>query len=373
MFLDRRSFILGGLGVLGAAVGGGAWFVNTPKFGRLPRGTRLERIKASPHFINGRFECLEPVEVLADPNENRIVTTVKFFLQDKSALFPKQPMLSTKTDLKSLPPNEDILVWMGHSTFFMQLGGKKILIDPVFSSYGSPVFFVNKAFPGSNIYTAEDVPVLDILAITHDHWDHLDYATVMDLKPKIKNVVVPLGVGEYFEQWDFDLNKLHEEDWDAVVDFGDLKIHFLPSQHFSGRFLTTNPTLWCAFAFETPARKVFLSGDGGYGKHFKAIGEKFGGFDLALMENGQYNLRWHAIHMLPEETVQATLDIRARQLITSHNGKFALGMHPWQEPYLEITRLSEGKSFERLTPMIGEKVLIGQSGQHFEHWWEKME
>lgn len=371
--MDRRSFILGGLGALGLAVGGGVCFVNTAKFGRLPRGDRLERIKASPHFINGRFECLEPVEVLADPKENRIVTTVKFFMQDKSALFPKQPMLSSKTDLRSLDPSEDVLVWMGHSTFFMQLDGKKILIDPVFSSYGSPVFFVNKAFPGSNIYTADDIPELDVLAITHDHWDHLDYATVMDLKPKIKNIVVPLGVGEYFEQWDFDLDRLHEEDWDSTVAIDGLKIHILPSQHFSGRFLTTNPTLWCAFAFETPSKKIFVSGDGGYGKHFKAIGQKFGGFDLALMENGQYNIRWHAIHMLPEETAQAAVDLGARQVLTSHNGKFALAMHPWQEPYLEMTKYSQGKNYERLTPMIGEKVLIGRSGQHFEHWWERME
>ncbi len=371
--MDRRSFLLGGLGALGLAVGGGVWFVNTAKFGRLPRGTRLERIQASPHFINGRFECLEPVEVLADPDENRIVTTVKFFLQDKSALFPKQPMLSVKTDLHSLNPSEDVLVWMGHSTFFMQLGGKKILIDPVFSSYGSPVFFVNKAFPGSNIYSAADIPNLDILAITHDHWDHLDYATVMDLKPKIKNIVVPLGVGEYFEQWGFDLDRLHEEDWDSTVELDGLKIHILPSQHFSGRFLTTNPTLWCAFAFETPSKKIFVSGDGGYGAHFKAIGQKFGGFDLALMENGQYNIRWHAIHMLPEETAQAAADIGARQVITSHNGKFALAMHPWQEPMIEMTKYSRDKNYERLTPMIGEKVLIGQRDQHFDPWWERME
>ena len=370
--MDRRSFLLGGLGLIGLTLGGGAWYVNTPKFGRLPRGDRLERIKASPHFINGRFECLEPVQVLADPNENRIVTTVKFFMQDKSALFPKQPMLSTKTDLHSLNPSEDALVWMGHSTFYLQLSGKKILIDPVFSSYGSPIFFINKAFPGSNIYTAADIPELDVLAVTHDHWDHLDYATVMELKHKVKHIVVPLGVGEYFEQWGFDLNRLHEEDWDTEIDIDGLKIHILPSQHFSGRFLTTNPTLWCAFAFVTDRLKVFCSGDGGYGSHFKAIGKKFGGFDLALMENGQYNIRWHAIHMLPEETAQASVDLNARQVITSHNGKFALGMHPWQEPYIEMTKFSRDKNYERLTPMIGEKVLIGQPNRKFDHWWEKM-
>jgi len=372
--MNRRTFILGGLGALGAVAGGGLWFVNQPKFGRLPSGERLEKIQSSPHYINGKFQCLEPVEVLTNSNENRIITTVKFFLQDKSHLFPKHEMISQKTDLKNIPREEDVLIWMGHSTFYLQLNGWRILVDPVFSNYGSPIFFVNKAFPGSNIYTAEDFPEIDVLAITHDHWDHLDYASVMALKPKVKNIVCALGVGEYFEQWGFDLGNLHEEDWYSEIKLAnDFSIHILPSQHFSGRFLTTNPTEWCGFAFVTPKLKVFCSGDGGYGKHFKDIGERFNGFDLAIMENGQYNERWHKIHLLPEETAQAVVDVKARQLITSHNGKFALAMHGWKEPLELMTYMTKDKPYERLTPMIGEKVYIGKTGQKFKHWWTEME
>lgn len=365
---------MGGLGALGAAIGGGFWFVHQPKFGRLPSGERLARIQASPHYVNGQFQCLEPVEVMTNPDENRFVAMYKFIFRDTELLIPKHVMLSKKTDLKNIPRDEDILVWMGHSTFYMQLNSIRILIDPVFSSYGSPVFFVNRAFPGSNIYQADDFPEIDVLAITHDHWDHLDYASVMALKPKIKNIVCPLGVGEYFEQWDFDPNILHEEDWDTEIKLAnDFSIHVLTSQHFSGRFLTTNPTEWCSFAFVTPKLKVFCSGDGGYGKHFKDIGERFNGFDLAIMENGQYNERWHKIHLLPEETAQAAVDVKARQLITSHNGKFALALHPWKEPLELMTYMCQGKPYERLTPMIGEKVYIGQSGQKFSHWWTEME
>ena len=360
---------------MGLAAVGGISFIHRPEFGRLPQGERLARIQASPHYINGQFQNLVPVQVMReDSGENRFVATAKFLLGDKSALSPQEPILSHKTDLKSLDISQDLVVWMGHSTFFLQLGGKRILIDPVFSSYASPVFFINKAFPGSNIYTAEDMPEIDVLAISHDHWDHLDYPTVMALKSKVKNIVCPLGVGEYFEQWGFNPQILHEEDWDTEIKLEkDFSINIVSSQHFSGRFLTPNPTLWCGFAFITPGHKVYYSGDGGYGAHFKTIGDQFGGFDLMLGENGQYNMAWHDIHMLPEETAQAAEDVGARLLLPAHGGKFALARHPWQEPYQELTRYSQGKKYKLLTPEIGETVYIDDSQAHnFSPWWEQM-
>ena len=373
--MNRRNFIIGGLATAGMLSLGGYSFIHRPEFGRLPQGERLARIQASPHYINGKFQNLVPVQVMSDDSgENRFVATAKFLFGDKSALSPKEPMLSHKTDLKKLDIKQDLVVWMGHSTFYMQLGGRRILIDPVFSSYASPVFFINKAFSGSNIYTAADMPDIDVLAISHDHWDHLDYPTVMALKDKIKNIVCPLGVGEYFEQWGFDLQILHEEDWDKEIKIAeDFSIHILPSQHFSGRFLTQNLTLWCGFAFVTPKNKVYYSGDGGYGEHFKAIGKQFGGFDLMLGENGQYNMAWHAIHLLPEETAQAAVDVRAKALLPAHGGKFALARHPWQEPYQKLTEASQGKDYQLLTPEIGEAVSIDEiSLQAFGKWWEKM-
>ena len=360
---------------MGMLSGGAALFVNRPEFGRSPRGARLARMEASPHYVNGQFQNLVPVQVMNEKSgENRLVATAKFLFGDKSALSPAEPMLSSKTDLQQLAPARDAVVWMGHSTFFLQLGGRKILIDPVFSPYASPLFFINKAFPGSNVYTAGDMPELDVLAISHDHWDHLDYPTVMALKPKVKHIVCPLGVGEYFEQWGFDTRLISEEDWDSEVKLAeDFSIHILPSQHFSGRFLTPNPTLWCGFAFVTPKRKVYYSGDGGYGEHFKAIGGKFGGFDLMLGENGQYNMAWHAIHMLPEETARAAADVGAKLLLPAHSGKFALARHPWQEPYRELLRASRDKGYKLLTPEIGEAAYLdGEQPRQFDAWWERM-
>ena len=145
----------------------------------------------------------------------------------------------------------------------------------------------------------------------------------MALKSKTKKIICPLGVGEHFEHWNFDLENIIEEDWDSEIDFDDLKIFILPSQHFSGRFLTRNRSEWCSFAFVTADKKIFCSGDGGYGKQFKMIGDKFGEFDFAFLENGQYNLAWHAIHCLPEETAQAAVDIHAKNVVPIHGGKFA--------------------------------------------------
>lgn len=366
-----RNFLIGGAGLTLVAGGGIFYYVNRPEFGRLPSGSRLEKILNSPHYFRDHFECLMPVKVMSDDvqeKENRLVATWKFLFGDKKGLVPPTTIPTVKTNLKSLG-DDDCAIWMGHSTIYLQLAGRKILLDPVFSDYASPIFFINRAFEGSNIYSAEDFPALDILAITHDHWDHLDYPSIIALKNKIKNVLCPLGVGEYFEQWGFDADKIIEEDWDSEINFGHgLTAHILPSQHFSGRMLTQNPTEWCAFAFMTPARKIFCSGDGGYSEHFKYIGKKFGGFDLAFMENGQYNLAWHAIHLLPNETAQASEDIRAKKVVPIHAGKFALARHEWNTPYKDLLAESEGKSYDLLTPHIGE--LINFDEQKFSKWFE---
>ena len=373
--MNRRNFIknaLIGAGVFAAASGGGIfYYINRPEFGKLPQGDRLKKILSSPHYFTDHFECLEPVQVMSEDVENKenlVVAWAKFVFSDKSHLQPPGKVPTAKTNLKEIPADWNCAVWMGHSTIYLQLAGKKILIDPVFSSYASPVFFVNRAFEGSNIYSAEDFPELDILAITHDHWDHLDYPSVMALKSKVKKIICPLGVGEHFEHWNFDTENIIEEDWDSEIDFGDLKIFILPSQHFSGRFLTRNRSEWCSFAFVTADKKIFCSGDGGYGKQFKMIGDKFGEFDFAFLENGQYNLAWHAIHCLPEETAQAAVDIHAKNVVPIHGGKFALARHAWNENYIDLQKFSADKNYQLLTPRIGELIFF-DGENNFTEWF----
>ncbi len=337
------------------------FYSRRPEFGRTPTGKRLERIQQSPHYYKGRFWAIDPIERPVETSQ--FEASMRFlFGGTPERLVPSGPLVSKKTDLKTLEPDKDIVVWMGHSTYYMQLGGYRILIDPVFSDWASPLPFINRAFAGSNIYTADDIPDIDVLVISHDHWDHLDYPTLTALKPKIKKIVLPLGIGEHFEYWGFDVNKIAEEDWYSAVKISDsLTVHILPAQHFTGRFLNQNQTEACAFAFVTPKRKVFYSGDGGYTKEFKEFGSAFGGFDLAILENGQYNRDWPKIHMHPQQTAQAGEDLQAKAVLPAHGGKFALARHAWDEPYIRLTEESKTKPYTLITPRIGEAAEIGST------------
>ncbi len=373
--MTRRTFLIAGLGLLGAAATGGVYsYIHLPKFGDLPTGDRLRRMQASPHYHGDHFENLVPVRTMIEEElgESRLTATWKFLFGDKKGLVPDVPLHPQKTDLLALPREQDAVVWLGHSSYYVQLGGHRILIDPVLSPYASPIWFINRAFPGTSVYTAEDFPDIDVLAISHDHWDHLDYATVMALQPKIRQVLCPLGVGAYLEQWGFPVDSIHEEDWDTEIQLTDsLTAHIVPSQHFSGRFLKQNPTLWCGMVFQTSGRTLYYTGDGGYGDHFKAIGKKFGGFDCVLAENGQYNKAWHPIHMMPEETAQACEDVGAKLVIPAHNSKFALARHLWQEPMERLTAASKEKSYRLLTPEIGALVRL-DTPEDSPGWWNSV-
>ncbi|HBT9970317.1 TPA: LysR family transcriptional regulator [Klebsiella pneumoniae] len=272
--------------------------------------------------------------------------------------------------LATLPLGQDVMVWLGHSSWYLQLAGKRILIDPVFSDYAAPFSFINKAFPGDYPWRAEGMPEIDLLIISHDHYDHLDYATIRALLPKIKRVITPLGVGSHLRYWGMDGALITEADWQQAVPASDeLTVHVLPARHFSGRGLKRNQTLWASFLFVTRQQKIYYSGDSGYGPHFKAIGNEFGPVDLAIMENGQYDQDWKYIHMMPDETAQAADDLRARAVLPGHAGRFVLAKHSWDEPYQRLAAASEGRAWRLLTPVQGEPVWVADKTQSFNAWW----
>ena len=344
-------------------------YLQQPKFGKAPEGSRLERMKSSPHYADGQFRNLVPVPQIVEGN--RISLWWKFLFSQKDRPIPVDPIPAIKTDLTALDKGKDVVIWLGHSSYFIQVEGKRILIDPVFSPSAAPVPFANKAFAGTNLYTAEDMPEIDYLLISHDHWDHLDYPTVMALKPKIKNVICGLGVGANFEQWGFEEKRVREADWFTTLEMEkDFVVHVLPARHFSGRLLTRDKTLWTAFAVVTPNRRIFYSGDGGYGPHFKKIGEMLNSFDLVILENGQYDKSWPAIHMMPEEVAQAAEELNAKALLPAHAGKFSIANHSWDDPFKRVTAASRGKNYRLLTPMIGEPVELDNKQQAFSRWWE---
>ena len=211
---------------------------------------------------------------------------------------------SIKTDLKTLDPSQDLIVWLGHSSYFVQLAGQRILIDPVFSACAAPIPGVNKAFGGTNLYTAEDMPGIDVLLISHDHYDHLDYPTIRALQGKVKQVIAGLGVGAHFERWGYDMRKVREADWNEVIVLSShLQVQVTPARHYSGRSFTRDKSLWVGFAIKSSARRLFFSGDSGYGPHFSRIGRQRVPFDLVILDAGQYDPRWANVHMTPEQAV----------------------------------------------------------------------
>lgn len=332
-------------------------FINQPRFGRLPQGERLERIKRSPHYRNGQFHNLHPT-VMMTSDKGRFGTMFEFLFRKAKDLRPENPVPVIKTDLHRLERDKDVLVWFGHSSYFIQIDGKRILVDPVFCM-ASPVSFVNKPFKSTDVYKPQDMPDIDYLIITHDHWDHLDYETVKSLKDRVGKAVCALGVGEHLERWGYGKDQLVELDWfeDAPLDSG-FAVHCLPTRHFSGRGLKANQSLWASFLVETPSQKIYVAGDGGYDTHFKEIGNRFPDIDLAILENGQYNEDWKYIHLMPSNMAQAAKDLKAKRIMTVHHSKYALARHPWNEPLQNEKNMQQQDSLNILIPVIGEVVKL---------------
>jgi L-ascorbate metabolism protein UlaG (beta-lactamase superfamily) len=355
--------------ILASLIAVGGVFMRQAKFGRAPEGERLARIQRSPHYKNGSFQNLEQTPQIVE-GASYVGLLKKFLFERSRRSAPSSTLPSLKRDLFALDPHEDVIVWFGHASYFMQIDGKKFLVDPVFSGSASPVSFTTKSFPGTDAYTTNDIPEIDVLLITHDHWDHLDYETLLPLKPKIKRIVTGLGVGSHLESWGFDPAIINEMDWNESVDLQDgFELNATTARHFSGRSYIRNNTLWVSFVLSTPTKKIFLSGDGGYGAHFKDIGNRFGPFDLAVLECGQYNENWKYIHMNPEETVKAAVDLRAMTFLPVHWSKFVLALHDWDDPIRRVTAESRRLSVPVLHPMIGEVVMVSDS-VYTDNWWE---
>jgi len=347
-------------------------FLMQPQFGKKPSGKHLLQMQESPHYNREKaaFENLSETPALTEGvGYGEVLKQFLFEKSDHSK--PKTALPTIKSDLFQLAPSEDALVWFGHSSYFMQLDGKKILVDPVFSGSASPAPFSMRSFKGSDIYTPEDIPTIDYLFITHDHWDHMDFKTLSALRPKIKKVICGLGVSAHLLYWGYKKKLIEERDWNkSILLKDDFEVHTVPARHFSGRRFKRNGTLWTSFVLKTPSYQIFIGGDSGYDTHFKKTGEEFGPFDLVILENGQYNDNWKYIHMHPEEVLRAAKDLKAKQLLPVHSSKFALANHAWDEPLKWITELHKNDDLlQLLTPKIGEKINLKLTKQHFEHWW----
>jgi len=343
---------------------------NLPVFGTLPKGERLDKIK---HLSNYRDGAIQNLSITLMQPEG-----VGFFKILKAFFFEKHPNRSPNKPLEFVKPainnkqsgSVPEIIWFGHSSYLIKINNQRVLVDPVFSKTPSPFSFIgSKAFPGTDVIEATDFKNIDILVITHDHYDHLDYQSILKIAPQAKQIVTSLGVGSHLEKWGIPKMKINELAWHQSISILD-GLHFtaVPARHFTGRKFKRNQTAWSAFVLKTDAHKIFLGGDSGYDTHFKSIGEEYGPFDLALLECGQYNAYWPYIHMFPEEVVEAAKDLKAKVLMPVHWGKFSLAMHPWDESISRVVAEAEKQNFPIITPKLGETVFMDKNNP-VRKWW----
>ena len=328
--------------------------------GELPSGQRLERIEKSPHYKDGAFHNVEETPMFTGESST-FENYFNFLFNDWERLKPEVPLTGEPLDLKALESNEDYFVWLGHSSLFMQLDGIKILVDPVLKDYAAPVFFLNKSFKEKVTFSIEDFINLgvDVVLLSHDHYDHLEMDTIKDLQDKVKVMICPLGVGSHLEYWGVDPQKIIERNWDENYTYESLTFNFVTARHFSGRFLTRDKSLWTGFVLSREGKApIYISGDSGYGKHFKEIGEKFPQISLAFVECGQYNENWALIHMTPEESATSVSDVRAKFGIPLHSGRFALSNHTWDDPYIRFNAKALTLDYTPLFPLMGQVVFL---------------
>lgn len=349
-------------------------FVNFyPSFGGDVSKERQNGYAASANFKEGKFVNQKDV-----PKELSFGETLglayKFFTTKVPSGRPQDNLKVEKLDSTEVAhyTKGTRLVWYGHSSFFLQMDGKNILIDPMFGKVPAPhpLLGANR-FNDEMPLQAEQLPFIDMVVISHDHYDHLDYSTILKIKEKVGMFYIPLGVGVHLEAWGIDKERIVELDWWQEAQDGNILLACTPAQHFSGRkFNNGQSTLWGSWVIQSGKESIFYSGDSGYGEHFKAIGEKYGPFDFAMMECGQYNTMWPDIHMFPEETAQAGIDVKAKVIMPIHWGAFKLALHSWTDPIERVVKKSSELQLPLIAPRIGQEIhLKALDTLTMEKWW----
>ena len=336
-----------------------------PGIGKVPdKKAKEEYARRTEYFYDGSFHNQKDVPVMS------VEQDVK-----SDRLKPKGQIPVIKSEHVDRGQTGKLYVtWLGHSSILVQMGEKNILIDPVFSKYSSPVGFTGvKRFSEVPIKT-EDFPDIDILLLSHDHYDHLDYKTIKKIDEKVSTYVVPLGVESYLKGWGIDESKIKNMAWYEELNFGDLVVTATPAKHYTGRNpFKRNVAWWCGYHLRDSYHTVYYSGDGGYCDNFEEIHEKLPPIDLALMECGQYGKGWPNIHMFPEETVTAVKELDAKWFIPVHWGAYSICYNSWDDSVVRSSVEAENKGVCQATPKIGERVDYDDIASYTEHWWEGIE
>ena len=350
----------------------GILFVNlSPEFGGGLTKENKATYSKSGHYVDGKFHNL--VDTKMDMPPGKLLSTMVEFFKGNKDRQPDHDINVKKIDSLEIVKNITLprLTWFGHSAFLLELEGNKILIDPMLGPVPAPHPLLGRRRYSRELPIAMGkIPQIDAVIISHDHYDHLDYGSIQKLKDKVKHFYVPLGVGAHLKAWGIGDERIHELNWWDEIKHGNLLLAFTPSRHFSGRGVTDRfNTLWGSWVIKGENHNIYFSGDGGYADHFMEIGEKYGPFDFAMMECGQYNVNWSEIHMMPEETAQAAVDVNTKLMMPIHWGAFTLAMHSWTDPVERVVKKANELGMPIATPRIGEPIIIGEDVYPKEKWW----
>ncbi len=293
---------------------------------------------------------------------------LRFFKSSPNAPEIALPQQSLTSNSFPSTPSDFAVYWLGHSSTIIELDGYRLLVDPVFENAGPLPFIARRMSPSP--LSREELPAIDAVIITHDHYDHLETATIEYLANKDILFITPLAIGARLQSWGVDKNKIRELGWGQQISLGSVSITATPSIHYSGRSKwDRNKTLWASYVIQGKSKKIFWSGDGGYGDHFKEIGMQYGPFDLAFVEIDAWNKGWPKTHLFPEEVVQVCQDIQSKSLFPIHLATFDLAMHPWDQSIEKVSNKIKKTDIELITPIMGQKTIPGKTRTR--SWWRK--
>lgn len=326
----------------------------------------------SPQQHNGKFRNVVPR--VAPGLAKTLAIAWRVLTQKPDTTVPREPIPVEALSAAQLALAPDASLFrLGHSTLLLKLGGELWLTDPVFSERASPLQWAGPRRFHAPPISIDELPPIKGVILSHDHYDHLDRAAIMKLAPKVEVFVTPLGVGDRLIAWGVDRAKVRQLDWWQETTVQGVRLVAAPAQHFSGRgLLDSDRTLWASWVILAGDLRLFFSGDTGYHADFRTIGERFGPFDVTLLETGAYDAQWPDVHMQPEQTLQAHLDLKGRWLMPVHNGTFDLAMHGWDEPFDRIDALAQAAGIALATPAMGERLSLRQP-QAGTRWWRELQ
>ena len=333
------------------------------------KDTKMEKIMKSDQYEEGKFiNYKDGFEM----NFFKNLGTMWDFLFVDNERTPDMELPRREVDFEEIRNARDDelkITWVGHSSQIINIDGKIILTDPMYEK--TTAFMGPSRYNGDLPFKVEDLGEIDVVVISHNHYDHLNSNSIEKIHHKVKKFLVPLMVGAHLEELGVPREKIIEMDWwDEITLFENFMIAFTPAQHFSGRGLfDKDETLWGSFVIEGPHHKIYFSGDSGYFEGFKMIGDKYGPFDYTLMECGAYNEKWRYVHMMPEETVQAHIDLKGKILQPMHWGTFDLALHAWYDPMIRVAKAADSLGVQLSTPIVGETITVDEN-LVTKRWWE---